>query len=44
MNLTDVITGTPVTPEELRAARDRRILKSGSCSPQETAPALWNFP
>lgn len=27
MNLTDVITGTPVTPEELRAARDRRILK-----------------
>ena len=27
MNLTDVITGTPVTSEELRAARDRRILK-----------------
>ena len=27
MNLTDVITGTPVTSEELRAARNRRILK-----------------
>ena len=27
MNLTDVITGTPVTSEELRATRDRRILK-----------------
>ena len=26
MNLTDVITGTPVTSEELRAARDRRVL------------------
>lgn len=27
MNLTDVITGTPVTSEELRAARDRRVLE-----------------
>ena len=27
MNLNDVITGTPVTSEELRAARDRRVLK-----------------
>ena len=42
MNLTDVITGTPVTSEELRAARDRRILKKWEL--QETAPALWNFP
>lgn len=27
MNLNDVITGIPVTSEELRAARDRRVLK-----------------
>ncbi|RHO96821.1 citrate lyase holo-[acyl-carrier protein] synthase [Clostridium sp. AF37-5AT] len=27
MNLTDVITGTPVTSEELRAARDRHVLE-----------------
>ena len=43
MNLTDVITGTPVTKNS--APRETGVYwKSGSCSPQETAPALWNFP
>ena len=27
MNLNNVITGSPVTSVELRAARDRRVLK-----------------
>ena len=27
MNLNNIITGSPVTSEELRAARDRRVLK-----------------
>ena len=45
MNLTDVITGTPVTSEELRAARDRRILKkwellSAGAVPPQTPPPL----
>ena len=47
MNLTDVITGTPVTSEELRAARDRRILKkwellsAGAVPPQTPPPFIY---
>ena len=46
MNLTDVITGTPVTSEELRAARDRRVLEkwellsAGAVPPQTPSPLL----
>ena len=46
MNLTDVITGTPVTSEELRAARDRRVLEkwellsAGAVPPQTPPPKM----
>ena len=34
MNLNNVITGSPVTSGELRAARDQRVLKNGNFLPR----------
>ena len=45
MNLNDIITGTPVTSEKLRAARDRRILKKQKflAQNQESTSCLVEF-
>lgn len=43
MNLTDVITGTPVTFEELRAARDRRLMRKWELLSRENSGCLVEF-
>ena len=43
MNLNNVITGSPVTSGELRAARDQRVLKNGNFLPPGGEICLVEF-